>query len=219
MHYQICVRKIFTYLVNVFSLTIIVLAVLIGVVFFYDTIEVSDFMAILAAVVAILVFIHSLALRESEMIIKYQEKYFCPEMGDALRILNNFANETECRSDGRRLRKLFPCSNSTPPRLVDVAENNAEGDLAQWKTRELELHNARRRVKEYFFTLIDLYDLGYISKYNLVSLCDKGGIVTLFTIIEPMESALNPTYDRTKFDAIYKQLKHIYGKQYQMAIL
>ncbi len=217
--FQMKVRRILASVVNPFSLTVLVLLVLVSAICLHKTIGWEALMAGLAAVVAILTFIHSLALRESEMVIKYQEKYFCPEMGDSLRKLNIFADDTKSSKDGKSRRGQFSHMDSSPPRLADSKLDGQEGGLDHWQTSDSELHQARRCVKEYFFTLIDLYELGYISLYNLESLCDKGGLVTLFTIVEPMERALNKKYDRSKFDQLYKHLNDIYKKQYQIVIL
>lgn len=65
---------------------------------------------------------------------------------------------------------------------------------------------ARRFVKNYFSSALELYLCGGIGRRTLRVICDTDAITLLFNVIEPMESITNEGY---KFDVFYKLMKVI----------
>lgn len=63
---------------------------------------------------------------------------------------------------------------------------------------------ARRLVKNYFSSALELYRCGAISKKTLRVVCDTDAITLLFNVIEPMEYITNENY---KFDVFYELMK------------
>lgn len=59
---------------------------------------------------------------------------------------------------------------------------------------------ARRLVKNYFSSALELYRCGGISKKTLRVVCDIDAVTLLFNVIEPMEAITNEEY---KFDVFY----------------
>ena len=63
---------------------------------------------------------------------------------------------------------------------------------------------ARRLVKNYFSSALELYRCGGISKKTLRVVCDTDAVTLLFNVIEPMEFITNEEY---KFDVFYDLMK------------
>ena len=72
---------------------------------------------------------------------------------------------------------------------------------------------ARRIVKNYFSSALELYRCGAISKKTLRVICDIDAVTLLFNVIEPMELIINEEY---KFDVFYdlmKVVRNIYAQK------
>jgi len=67
-----------------------------------------------------------------------------------------------------------------------------------------EVDAARRQVKFYFMEALRLYQAGYASRKFLQELASVDGINILYDIVEPLEYALNPRFDSSKFDLLRK---------------
>jgi hypothetical protein len=67
-----------------------------------------------------------------------------------------------------------------------------------------EVDRARRTVKFYFYKALRLYQSGYVSKRFLKDVCAVDEINILYDIVEPLEYALNPRYDKNNFDSLRK---------------
>jgi hypothetical protein len=90
------------------------------------------------------------------------------------------------------------------------ASAGSEFEIA-WKKRldggdqeAYEVDRARRQVKFYFLRALRLYESGYVSERFLQEICAVDGINILYDIVEPLEFALNPAFDKSKFDSLYK---------------
>jgi hypothetical protein len=61
---------------------------------------------------------------------------------------------------------------------------------------------SRRRVTSFFSNIIDLHDTGLVPKRIEKLLTDFAGFDLLYTIVEPLERALSPDYDKPRFDKL-----------------
>ena len=61
---------------------------------------------------------------------------------------------------------------------------------------------SRRRVTSFFSNIIDLHDTGLIPKRIEKLLTDFAGFDLLYTIVEPLERAFSPDYDKPRFDKL-----------------
>jgi len=93
-------------------------------------------------------------------------------------------------------------------------------DFAQkWKEKFIERDNdaivvdaARRRVKNFFQAIGEIYEDGLISKSMAMRLLEFQGIDILYEIVEPLEEALNRDYNRSKFDLL-RSLRRSSGRE------
>ena len=61
---------------------------------------------------------------------------------------------------------------------------------------------SRRRVTSFFSNIIDLHDTGLVPKRIEKLLTDFAGFDLLYTIVQPLERALSPDYDKVRFDKL-----------------
>jgi hypothetical protein len=61
---------------------------------------------------------------------------------------------------------------------------------------------SRRRVTSFFSNIIDLHDTGLVPKRIEKLLTDFAGFDLLYSVVEPLERALSPDYDKTRFDKL-----------------
>jgi hypothetical protein len=73
------------------------------------------------------------------------------------------------------------------------------GDLEAQK-----VDRARRTVKFYFYKVLRMYKSRYVTTRLLKDICAVDGINILYDIVEPLEYALNPGYDKSYFDILRK---------------
>jgi len=59
---------------------------------------------------------------------------------------------------------------------------------------------SRRRVTSFFSNIIDLHDTGLVPKRIERLLTDFAGFDLAYTVVEPLERALSPDYDKPRFD-------------------
>jgi len=71
--------------------------------------------------------------------------------------------------------------------------------LDSGEERAREVDEARRQVRIYFFQALRLYEGGYVSRRFLREIAAVDGINILYDIVEPLEYALNASYDRSRF--------------------
>ena len=126
------------------------------------------------------------------------------------------AKETRRAAEGQLLSSLYD-DYGNPEMLQSLrilrswkASTGSEFEIA-WKKRldggDQEAHEvdrARRQVKFYFLRALRLYESGYVSKRFLQEVCAVDGINILYDIVEPLEFALNPAFDKSKFDTLQK---------------
>lgn len=94
------------------------------------------------------------------------------------------------------------------------SENGDEFEV-KWKkaldageVKAHEVDQARRQVKFYFFRALRLREAGYVSERFLQELAAVDGVNILYDIVEPLEYALNASYDRSGFE----KLRHLCGR-------
>jgi hypothetical protein len=61
---------------------------------------------------------------------------------------------------------------------------------------------SRRRVTSFFSNIIDLHDTGLVPKRIERLLTDFAGFDMVYTVVEPLERALSPDYDKPRFDKL-----------------
>jgi hypothetical protein len=110
---------------------------------------------------------------------KWLEEYDKPAMRDAL-------------------RGLVACQH-------DWGDNFAERWIASIKTgdaRAEKIDCARRLVKGYFLSPVQLYSNGLVSRQLVHTIADQSGLYILYEIVEPLERALSATYGKHYFDTL-----------------
>ncbi|MFP5468953.1 MAG: hypothetical protein ACLGGZ_04350 [Alphaproteobacteria bacterium] len=118
---------------------------------------------------------------EGQLFSDLYAEYGRPEMLKALRILRNWKNEK-----GHEFEVVWKKS---------LDSGNREAG---------EVDEARRHVKAYFMRAVRIYQAGYVSKRFVREVCSVDGINIFYDIVEPLEYALNPAYDTSKFLLIRK---------------
>lgn len=144
---------------------------------------VSAFGALGAAIGAWLSARSTRSATEAQLLFQLLREYAKPDMLRALRTLRNWKAE---QGDEEKWRKAL--ENADP------------------KAQEVDL--ARRCVSHYFLDALKLYESDYVIKRFLRVVGSKDGINILYDIVEPLEYALNPAYDKSKFD----KLRQICGR-------
>jgi hypothetical protein len=148
--------------------------------------------AISAAISAILTFRStriSARSAQTQLYMKFREKYEANQMRDDLRNLRAWQEK--------------------------YGEDFAKAWGEKFKTRDHEamiVDSARRRVKNFFVAICDLYEFGLIQKWFALRLLDFKGIDLLYNIVEPLEQTLNSDYNRAKFLTL-KKLKPSSGHE------
>lgn len=136
---------------------------------------------------------------EAQLMSNYNDKYFQEDMGKAIVRLNKFKQ-----------------SNDAYFYLHRKPYNNEPEGACFVSFRRLyipdDVHAARRLVKGYFLNALDLYEHGMLTDKVFMEILDKGGIVTLFHVIEPLEWQHNRDYDASKFYRLMKYASSIYEK-------
>ena len=110
---------------------------------------------------------------------RLQDKYDKREMRDDLRLLEEFHREQ---------------GDSFTRKWTDGLEANED-----WADK---IDLARRRVKGYFLNTAQLYKKHLISKDLLLLITDQAGLNMLYTVVEPLERALSPEYEKEYFEVL-----------------
>jgi hypothetical protein len=118
---------------------------------------------------------------EGQLFSTLYAEYGLPEMLLALRLLRNWKAEKG-----------------------DEFENKWKKALDAGDKAAHEVDRARRHVKSYFMRALRLHEAGYVSERFLQEACAVDGINILYDIVERLEYALNPAYDRSKFESLRK---------------
>jgi len=118
---------------------------------------------------------------QATLYLKFQEQYASDEMRQDLRNLTSW----------RELhRGEFV---STWVKLYQQNDNKA-----------LAVDRSRRRVSHFFGAIADLYNERLLSEDLTGRLATRfQGIELWFEVVEPLEKALNPDYDKSQFDTLY----------------
>ena len=113
---------------------------------------------------------------EAQLFSRFMEEYGAYEMVTALRNLRNWKAE-----NGDEFEEKWR-------KALDNSESQAH-----------EVDKSRRLVKFYFLKALRLYTSGFVSKKFLKQVISVDGINILFEIVEPLEYALNPAYNKSNF--------------------
>ena len=65
-----------------------------------------------------------------------------------------------------------------------------------------DVDKGRRQVRAYFFRALRLYEAGYVDEDFVKNVGSADGINVLFDVVEDLERALNPDYDKAGFDKL-----------------
>jgi len=122
---------------------------------------------------------------KTQVLSQFMKEYSEPQMCNDLRALRDWRNEYG----------------------ADFADEYINRALKGEK-RALEIDYARRHVKYYFSRALNLYKAKIIDKRTLKAIAVVDGINILYDIVEPLESKLNPAYEKE----IFKELKEIIGR-------
>jgi hypothetical protein len=145
------------------------------------------FTAIAAVSAAVSAFLALQAIRiaarsaQTQLYMKFREKYEADRMRDDLRNLRAWREKYEANFAEEWGRRFY--AREDEAMIVD---------------------SARRRVKFFFVAVSDLYAYGLLSRRFALNLLDFQGIDLLYEIVEPLEKVLNPDYNRAKFDTLRK---------------
>lgn len=126
------------------------------------------------------------------------------------------AEATKLASEARLFSDLF--SEYGQPEMLrslrvlrNWKSNNGDEFEVKWKKAldsgdetAHDVDRARRHVKFYFLSVLRLYEARYCSEQFLREVCAVDGVNVLYDIVERLEYALNPAYDRSKFDTLRK---------------
>lgn len=118
---------------------------------------------------------------EGHLFSTHYAEYGTPEMLRSLRVL-----------------RLWKSDNG------DEFELNWKKALDAGEERAHDVDRARRQVKFYFLRALRLYQAGYVSRRFLKELAAVDGLNILYDIVEPLEYALNPRFDASKFELLSK---------------
>lgn len=128
---------------------------------------------------------------EAQLFCGFMEQYESVEMRDNLRILDDWEHK-----HGKGFEEKW----------IDALQQRE--DQEAFKVAD-EVDQARRLVVFYFHKAVQLYELGYTKKnFFKATACSVSGINILYDIVEKLEGALNPDYDKSTFD----KLRQICGR-------
>jgi hypothetical protein len=116
---------------------------------------------------------------EAQLFAAQYAEYGTPEMLRSLRMLRLWQSE-----------------------MGDEFELKWKKALEAGDARAHDIDNARRQVKFYFMKAFRLYEAGYVSRRFLREFASVDGLNILYDIVEPLECALNPRYDASRFQML-----------------
>lgn len=141
---------------------------------------------------------------EAQLLLQYGQEYGTVEMCDDVRLLFTVLDEITIEQSCRT-----PQVN--PLRISARIGSQSEGlNNKVYVTRDLDA--ARRKVKNYFFTVLDFYLIGSISREGMRSLVDKSAITLMFRLIEPMDRCITEGYDEKRYYHLMCLTSDIYQK-------
>ena len=114
---------------------------------------------------------------EAQLFSRFMEEYGAPQMLKALRTLRNWKAE-----QGNEFEEKYR-------KALESGDPNAH-----------EVDQARRHVKFYFLKALRLYEAGFVTKRFLKEVAAVDGVNILYGIVESLEYALNPAFDKSKFE-------------------
>ena len=190
----------------------------------FSYVHVGALISFVGAVFAFLAIVVTAKVNETMNLHSFNLRYADEQMLAAVRLVGNVERRWN------DLRKAGAASDAspfdTPPDAVLRSDkNNANGQISianygkfvtsddcfkPWTEEE---DGARRLVKNYFSSALELYRCGGISKKTLRVVCDTDAVTLLFNVIEPMEFIINKEY---KFDVFYdlmKVLRDVYARK------
>jgi hypothetical protein len=117
------------------------------------------------------------------------------ETGLILRFVTQYASN-EMLADLRKLRAWFD-SHGGSTFATTWREKLEQGDK-----EALEVDSARRRVSHFFCAIIDLQKAGLLSDRVKKVVSGFDGFDLVHRVVEPLEEALNPAYNKEYFDKL-----------------
>ena len=118
---------------------------------------------------------------EAQLFSRFMEEYGTPQMLTALRTLRNWK-----------------------AKQGDEFEEKYRKALGEADPNVHKVEQARRLVKFYFLKALRLYEAGFVTQRFLKEVAAVDGVNILYDIVEPLEYALNPAYNKSKFERLRK---------------
>jgi hypothetical protein len=118
---------------------------------------------------------------ESTLVLRFRDEYASDQMLADLRALRDWY-DTHGSKFAKAWREKF-----------EKGDNDA-----------LIVDKARRRVSNFFSTIIDLHDARLVPERIERLIIDLDGIELLYNVVEPLERELNPNYHKEHFDKLRK---------------
>ena len=190
----------------------------------FSYVHISVLMAFVASVFSFLAIVVTAKVNETMSLHSFNNRYGDDKMLGAVRLVSDVGNRWKCDLEARKSKEASPFD--TPPKAHNRSEKcNPKSRIAienmktfvtdsdryfPWTDEE---DKARRAVKNYFSSALELYRCGAISKKTLRVICDTDALTLLFNVIEPMELIINEQY---KFDVFYdlmKVVKDVYARK------
>jgi hypothetical protein len=151
-----------------------------------DTVLISVIVATVAALGAVGAAIGSFlsakstrVVTEAQLVLRFLDDYSEWRMLESLRLLRKWKaeNGTEFAEEWRK--------------ALEAGSDEA-----------LEVDKARRHVAHYFYKALRLYESGYVRLDFLKEVGRVDGINIFYDIVEELEYALNPAYDKSTFEKL-----------------
>lgn len=173
---------------------------------FSEISTVADCLTFFSVVVALMTLFQTKSLKEADFIEKYNEKYQQNDMRFSLEVLGEI--EKRLSKENKEMLRMPINNKNKQIKLIQKEEFENAFSYA---------NEARRNVKLYFLNILDLYLHNKISVSTLRIICNKSGLLLLFSVVEPMEKILNDRYDYKKFYILMIMLHDIWEEKRKQA--
>lgn len=180
--------------------------------------------AFVASVFAFLAIVVTAKVNESMNLHSFNLRYGEDQMLIAVRTIGDVERRWEASRKAGVPAGALP--HDIPPEAnvrTDTRNENGRIGIANYytfvtatdrfKPWTAEEDKARRLVKNYFSSALELYRCGCISKKTLRVICDIDAVTLLFNVIEPMEFITNEEYKFEVFYDLMRVIKSIYAKK------
>ena len=190
----------------------------------FSYVHVGALISFIAAIFAFLAIVVTAKVNETMNLHSFNLRYGDDQMLAAVRAIGVVERRWNDLRKGGVASGVSPFD--TPPEAVLRSDKkNVKGPIAisnyskfvtdfdRFKPWTEEEDRARRLVKNYFSSALELYRCGGISKKTLRVVCDTDAVTLLFNVIEPMEFITNEEYKFEVFYDLMKILRDVYARK------